>query len=535
MALDGSTLVFADSLDGQWKLYRKARDAESAQLIPGTENGVSPFLSADAQTLGFFTMDGALKKISLSGGAPITLVAQIEGVNRLAVWLDDGTIMYLANINTGVRIDADGREIRRYQFGEARTTTSVQGLVPLPGSRGLLAYGCQNNCSFRTYGAVMDLESGKKTELLTNLVAVEYSSTGHLLAIESNRRVTATPFDAKALTTTGASVTVLDGPVTKLYGVSTSGQLLYQVNPRADQAEQLHWVDRTGRVLSADSSWKAPLSSPAIAPDGRAIAVSTNAGNTAGKAIDLWLRTADVPAQRVRGASGSQWRPLWFNGGKSLAFVNRPSDSSATWQIMRAEGDGSAARSWLEAPLGVWEVEIAANNAWMVYRTNEPDDRYGVYVRRVDGDTTPRRILADLSQPMVFSLSPDGRWLAYVSDEGGAREVYVTSIPDGTTRRQVSRGGGEEPRFSRSGTELFFVSGGALTVVPVLPGLSFDVGAPRVLFPVEGYARAANRQQYDVAPGDDRFLMVKEPPAPPVPPVVMAEHWFTELRAKLKR
>ena len=176
-------------------------------------------------------MDGALKKISLAGGAPITLVAQIEGVHRLGVWLDDGTIMYLANINIGVRIDADGRERRRYQFAGARTTTSVQGLVALPGSRGVLAYGCHNNCAFRTYGAVMDLESGTKTELLKNLVAVDYSSTGHLLAIESNRRVTATPFDVTALTTTGASVTVLDAPVTSIYGVSTSGQLLYQVDP----------------------------------------------------------------------------------------------------------------------------------------------------------------------------------------------------------------------------------------------------------------------------------------------------------------
>lgn len=463
LAPDGSTLVFADSLDGQWKLYRKPRDEERAQPIPGTEDGVSPFLSADGQTLGFFTMDGALKKISLAGGAPITLVAQIEGIHRLGVWLDDGTILYLADRSDGVRIDADGRERRRYQFAEALTPTSVQGLVPLPGSRGVLVFGCLGNCGFRTYGAVMDLESGKKTELLKNLV----------------------------------------------------------------------WVDRSGRVLSADSSWKAVLQTPAIAPDGRTIAVSTN-----GATYDLWLRTADAPAQRVRGSSGSLWRPLWFNGGTSLAFVRRATDSIAAWQVLRAEGDGSAARVWLEAPLGVWEVEIAASNAWVVYRTNEPDNRYGVYVRRVVGDTTPRRILADLVRPMVFSLSPDGQWLAYVSDETGTREVYVTSIPDGTTRRQVSRGGGEEPRFSRSGTELFFVSGGSLTVVPVLRGLSFTFGAPRALFPVNGYQHAANRQQYDVAPGDDRFLMITAPPAPPappVPPVVMAENWFTELRAKLKQ
>ena len=111
-----------------------------------------------------------------------------------------------------------------------------------------------------------------------------------------------------------------------------------------------------------------------------------------------------------------------------------------------------------------------------------------------------------------------GAPITLVAQIEGVHRLGVWLIPDGTTRRQVSRGGGEEPRFSRSGTVLFFVA----------------VGTPRVLFSADGYSHMPNRQQYDVAPGDDRFLMIKRPPAPPVPPVVMVEHWFTELRAKMK-
>ncbi|HYN64431.1 MAG TPA: hypothetical protein VES36_07500, partial [Candidatus Limnocylindrales bacterium] len=134
---------------------------------------------------------------------------------------------------------------------------------------------------------------------------------------------------------------------------------------------------------------------------------------------------------------------------------------------------------------------------------------------------------------LCIALSPDGRWLAYTSNEtAGQYEVYVASFPDMKSKRLVSTGGGTEPRWARNGRELYFVSSGQLMAVAVPPGPSFSPGSPRALFSVEGYRRARNHQQYDVAP-DGRFVMIRE--AGGMAGAVYAERWFAELLAKVNR
>jgi len=142
-------------------------------------------------------------------------------------------------------------------------------------------------------------------------------------------------------------------------------------------------------------------------------------------------------------------------------------------------------------------------------------------------------LLVDPNFNLCIALSPDGHWLAYGSNEtAGQYEVYVASFPDMKSKRLVSSGGGTEPRWARNGRELYFVSGGRLMVVAVPPGPSFNPGSPRSLLSVEGYRRARNHQQYDVAP-DGRFVMIRE--AGGAAAAVYAEHWFAELLAKVNR
>ena len=126
-------------------------------------------------------------------------------------------------------------------------------------------------------------------------------------------------------------------------------------------------------------------------------------------------------------------------------------------------------------------------------------------------------------------------WVSYTGDEHGVREVVIASLPDGKVKRVVSRGAGTEARWSHGGRELFFESGGQLNVVSVTGETDLQISEPRVLFSLAGYRRARNRQQYDVAPGDQRFVMIKDPPAPPIPTVVLVENWFPELLAKVKQ
>jgi hypothetical protein len=134
-----------------------------------------------------------------------------------------------------------------------------------------------------------------------------------------------------------------------------------------------------------------------------------------------------------------------------------------------------------------------------------------------------------------IALSPDGRWLAYSSAASGIREVYLSPFPSMSSRRLISRNGGTEPRWAHSGRELFYKSGNQFTVVEMTPGATLLPGMPRALFSLEGYRAARNRQQYDVAPDDSRFLMIREIGAQADAEVVYVENWFAELEAKVNR
>ena len=183
---------------------------------------------------------------------------------------------------------------------------------------------------------------------------------------------------------------------------------------------------------------------------------------------------------------------------------------------------------------GVYETEVSADSQWLVYRSDEPGQSGNVYARRLNGDTARVTLAAGPGAEMQVALSPNHKWVSYTGDEHGVREVIVASFPDGKVKRVVSRGGGTEARWARGGRELFFESEGQLKVVSVTGDTDLQISEPRTLFSLAGYRRARNRQQYDVAPGDQRFLMIKDPPAPPVPTVVLVENWFPELLAKVK-
>jgi hypothetical protein len=161
---------------------------------------------------------------------------------------------------------------------------------------------------------------------------------------------------------------------------------------------------------------------------------------------------------------------------------------------------------------------------------------FGVFhTRRLRGDTTLRMIYSDSSFNTQIALSPDSRWLAFTSDHSGSSEVYVASFPDMQVKYPISQGGGSEPRWAHSGRELFFRSHGKLMSLPVAPGTGFSPGSARALFPVTAYANAVNRPQYDVAPDDSHFIMIRRPDREAGQDLVLVEHFFADLRAKVRQ
>jgi Tol biopolymer transport system component len=293
-------------------------------------------------------------------------------------------------------------------------------------------------------------------------------------------------------------------------------------------------VDRAGHATPVDSGWRAAFDYPAISPDGRMIAATVR-----DKQSDLWIRRADGSRQRVNAPGVVNWRPSWFADSKSLAYVSVRDLQQGAVDVrgFRVAVDaGSSPREFLRHDLAMYEVELSADTQWVAFRVDHPQSGgTTIFVRHLHGDTTLHQLTAGVANNYQVGISPNGRWVAYVSNEDhGVPQVYIMSFPDTSVKRLVSRGQAYEPRWSRNGRELFFESGGSLMEVTIDPGAELRVSEPRPLFPLTGYRRARNRPQYDVAPGDQRFLMIKEPPPPPVPTIMFVEHWFGELRSKLK-
>jgi len=331
-------------------------------------------------------------------------------------------------------------------------------------------------------------------------------------------------------------VSVIEGVDPLRFAMSASGSVLYTTDEGTRTLTDLVWVTRDGSVSPFDSSWVGHFEYPSLSPDGRSLAVSVRA-----KSIDLWLRRSDGTRQQIVAPGTASWRPSWTPDGRSLVFVSVGDigKNQEDVTVNRVPADGSAKASLLQrGDVGIWEAELSRDGQWMVMRKDVLGSRNVLQARRLTGDTALRTLfdVPSVQFALSISLSPDGRWLAYTSNESeGAVNVYVTSFPDAQTKFVVSRGGGTEPRWSRDGRELFFESGGMLKVVSVPPGPTFTPGNPRTLFSLAGYRRARNRQQYDVSPDGTRFLMIRERGSAAAPTVVYAENWFTELRAKVKK
>ena len=353
---------------------------------------------------------------------------------------------------------------------------------------------------------------------------------GQVLYTSREGGLYAAGFDVRRMVLSSGAVPLLEDVEPTSFTLSASGAVLYTTGSAARSQAELVWVTRDGRAVPLDSTWRGRFEYPSLSPDGKELAVSVR-----DKKTDLWIRRPDGTRAKVDAGGAANWRASWFHDGRSLTFISvgnaEDQNDVAVYQV---KADGSARAILLQKyQFGIWEAEVSHDGQWLVLRLDEEGANSNFRVRRMTGDTTVKPLLVDPSFNLSIALSPDSRWLAYTSNEAaGQYEVYVASFPDMKSKRLVSSGGGTEPRWSRDGRELYWISGGKLVAASVSPGPSFNPGSPKALFSVEGYRRARNHPQYDVAP-DGRFVMIRE--AAGAIGAVYAENWFTELLSKVTR
>jgi eukaryotic-like serine/threonine-protein kinase len=531
IAPDGSSIVFSDSTASGLQLFRKLRSEHQAVPIAGTENGTSPFFSPDGRWIGYATLDGKLRKVPVEGGGSVTLASDIDVTYLTATWMDDGTIIYLGGDQGLSRVSADGGppESIKSRIVERPGIASVTGL---PGSKGVLVTLCPGNCSIGSDLLVRDFEKDTTRLLLPGVVGAWYASTGHLLYTSRSGGLYAVGFDVKRLRVTSGAIPIIEDVAPFNFSLAADGSALYSLEAGGSVRSELVWVTRDGNATPVAPGWEGSFDYPSLSPDGKAIAVSINDGST-----HLWIWRSDGTRQRLTREGTTNWRPAWTADARSVVFVSNSDavDNIDASTVFTAAVDGSSrAVRLLKHTFGIWEAELSSDSQWLVFRSDEKNGDGNIYARRMNGDTTLLPLLVGPEVTNQFALSPDGRWLGYTSMISGRREVYVTSFPDGKSNRIISTNGGGEPRWSRSGRELFYKGDGRLMAVDVRADNAFLPGLPHPLFSTGDYRSARNRQQYDVSADGQRFVMIRAIGGRPAPDVVYVENWFEELKAKIR-
>lgn len=519
LAPDGKRLVFAADTGGRTYLFARALDELDARLIPGTQDARPTFFSPDGQWLGFWTPDMRLKKVPVAGGPPVT-IADLPGPIVLgASWGPDDVILF-SQAGSLWRVTATG-DAKPEMVARRDSASGVDLRWPdlLPG--GKVALVALHSVGEATLG-VVSLATGEVTRLGLPGTNPRYLTSGHVVYGTADQTLLAVPFDLKRLRVTGPPVPVAEGiavtpqNVTQ-FAVSQAGTLAYVRGSPA--MNRLVMVDRRGVVTPLTSEVRNYIS-PRVSPDGRRVAtqIATRDSN------DIWLYSASSETLSRLSFGGRGWRPAWSPDGSRVAFISGSGRGAA--RALPADGSGDV-EVFVETEHEMWEIAWLPNGRGLVFRVNHPETKRDLWFLPLDGDRTPQPLVASPFEETSPAISPDSRWLAYVSDESGRSEVYVRPLLGGG-RWQVSSEGGSEPVWNRSGRELFYRTATATVVARIRTVPNFAVEGREVLF-AERFVRDPVHSSWDVFPDGQRFVTVASAQETEQELVVVV-NWAAELR-----
>jgi eukaryotic-like serine/threonine-protein kinase len=529
---DGTRLVYSNT---EGALMMRRGDDLTAKLIPGSDAAWATVFSPDSRSLAINTgFPGALKIIPLEGGPVRTLVTDSTYGSGIA-WSGDDWIYFLHG-------EDYGRDLKRIRASGgaaefvARPDSAANALFfywpqVLPGGRKLLltVYPIRGEPSV----GVLDVTSGKVT-LIAAGVKAHFAPTGHVLVVQGDGLLQAARFNPSSGTVLGGFTTVAEGLYTfssasAALALSDDGTLLYQPTPAPGHVVR---VSRTGGLEEIlDPAWRGAFWSLALSPDGAKLAV----GLARGGRSELWVKALGQGTFTRLSAGGTQnYRPSWSPDGREVVFTSDQNGKITTYRVP-ADGSALPGRLLPAVKQSVDEAAYSRDGQWIVFRGGSGGGR-DIYAIRPGVDSSVRAIVAGPAEEFSPALSPDGRWLAYASDETGRTEVYVRPFPDARAAKYtVSHDGGAEPLWSHSGKELFFRDGAEnLVAAEIASGDAFRVMSERALFSTHDYAIDNRHRSYTVSLDDRSFIFVKTPILSGIPnQMVITLNWFEELKRKM--
>jgi serine/threonine protein kinase len=517
---DGSLLAFVTSNEVEpTRLHLRRLDQLQATPLAGTEGAVAPFFSPDGQWVAFFAQ-GRLKKVSVSGGSPVTLC---DAPNpRGGSWGDDGTIAFQPDTADGSRLQrvssAGGRPEPLVALADGETMQRWPEM--LPGTNAVL-FTSAKVAGPRLEGSdvvVQSLPGGARTVLITGGYYGRYVSSGHLLYMHEGT-LFAAPFDAATLRLTGPSVPALQSVAfapaagSAQIAVSKGGLVAYVPADREDNVAPIVWLDQAGKTTPlrpTPDNW----TTPSFSPDGTRLAVDISDGSQS----DIWTyEWGRDRLSRLTFDTADDVRPVWTPDGRRLTFGSRRGNKSTLnlyWQ--RADGTGDA-QLLLDTPNAKYPGSWHPSGKFLAYYELRSQTNADLMILPMEGDETagwtpgtPTVFLSTRAGESSPMFSPDGRWLAYMSNESGRVEIYVRPFPGPGGQWQISNTRADDPTWSRTKRELFYLSADLriMRAPYSVEGDSFHADKPEVWSDarITGRPRPPSRD-LDLHPDGQRFAI----------------------------
>jgi len=540
LAPDGSFLVFSATPDGTMAkalLYRRSLDRGESTVIPGTEAPCMPFFSPDGQWIGFWAK-GKLHKVAVKGGVPSQICDL--GADTVGIcWGSDGRIIF-GTLGSGLGyVSAAGGTPETLTTLDAGKEATHRLPHTLPGGKALVFTSMPSQFGVEARIELLSLETGKRKVLIEDGADARYVPTGHLVFVRRGTLM-AVPFSLDRLEIAGSAVTVKTGIMQAFnesmvginsgagqYSVSESGALIFVSGgifpePVAD----LYWVDRNGRAEKWTAFGTRPVLGIRLSPDGRQLAFSTGGLNRG-----VWIYDIQRNTVNRLTSDGQPGRPLWTPDGKRVAFAWSKTSLAEIWWTA-ADGGGKPeqlTKTEFDKRPSSWTLD----GKYLAFIDSGRGTGFDIHVLRMaDRQVIP--FAATKSNESFPEFSPDGRWLAYVSNESGRNEVYVRSFPDGKKTLPISSEGGMSPAWAPDGRELFYwnIDFTKLMKVDISPGQNLSAGTPKLLFEFAATGSTFNRI-YDITSDGKRFLIrekKKDYNLPPVTELNLVRNWFEELK-----
>jgi serine/threonine protein kinase/Tol biopolymer transport system component len=468
---DGRMITYSGrTTDGVIQLWVRPLDEAAARPLAGTENAQYPFWSPDSRRIGFFAR-GKLRVVEAVGGPPLALCDATDG--KGGSWSRDGVIIFAPNYNSPLHsvVEAGGESTPITEFDVERKDNSHRHPRFLPDGQHFL-YVARSASGAADEGqsiVISSLDGSQDRVLMRAPTAVEYAS-GHILFIR-DRTLLARPFDADKLEFSGdafpiaEAVTLLaPGTVVGVFSASQSGVLAYQVGRGQDDSFRLVWRDREGNELGTVGE-PGSYDEVHIIPGGELAAVALE--ETASGNGDIWV----IDLRRNLFTKFS-FDPGYESGvtpspdGKTLFFT---ADNSGEYSLVKKEIGGSGeGEVILESTLELYPTSVSPNSEFLSFFKGGDETNYDIWILPLSGDAEAYPFIETEFVEVYGMFSPDGRWLAYMSNESGSPEIYVTAFPEPGRKWQISINGGQSPRWNENGSEiLYHASDGMITAVRV--------------------------------------------------------------------